>query len=94
MKKTITITFSMIIQDSQDFGSDDAHMVSRVFFGLTIDGRTYSGLHCDIKQVVGSSDESGPLEVSARHGYDGPFNYNDFRDEVEKSYPRRNRPHW
>ncbi len=49
-----TITFSRCVQDSQDYGSDDEHMISRVFFDLEVDGHAYPGLHVDIKQAVGS----------------------------------------
>lgn len=30
--ETARITFHKLIQDSQDYGSDDEHMVSRAFF--------------------------------------------------------------
>ena len=83
---TATATFFKIIQDSQEFGSDDEHMVSRIFFNLEIDKTKYPNLYADIKQTVGSSYESGPLEVSPPHGYDGPFNFEAFREAVEQRY--------
>jgi len=30
----ISVTFHKLIQDSQEFGSDDEHMVSRAFFKI------------------------------------------------------------
>ena len=54
------MTFQRCVQDSQEFGSDDEHMVSRVFFGLEIGGNAYHDLHVDIKQTVGSEFEGGP----------------------------------
>jgi hypothetical protein len=83
---TATITFFKIHQDSQNFGSDDEHMVSRIFFNLEIDGSKYQNLSADIKQTVGADFESGPLEVSPPHGYNGPFNFEAFRREVEDCY--------
>jgi len=80
---TARITFRECIQDSQDYGSDDEHMVSRVFFTLELGGRSYPDLYADIKQTVGSSFETGTLEVDAPHGYKGPFNQASFRDAVE-----------
>jgi hypothetical protein len=82
------VTLTRCIQDSQDYGSDDEHMISRVFFKMDIDGRHYSDLHADIKQVVGSNYETGDIEVSHPRGYTGPFNYTAFRDAVEVYYRR------
>jgi len=82
---TAKITFHKCIQDSQDYGSDDEHMVSRVFFTLEI-GDKKLDLHADIKQAVGSSYETGPIEVSPPKGYKGSFNYEAFRDATEKYY--------
>jgi len=58
------ISFRELIQDSQDYGSDDEHMVSRVFFDFEIEGSVHSNLYADVKQPVGSSFETAPLEVS------------------------------
>jgi hypothetical protein len=80
------ITFSQMIQDSQDYGSTDEHMVSRVFFDLAVQGKVYSGLFANVKQTVGSSFENAPLEVSRPIGYDGPFNYHAFQNAVEQYY--------
>lgn len=85
MKKCI-VGFIKCIQDSQDLGGDEEHMVSRVFFDLQIDGHVHSGLYCDIKQVVGSNYETGDIEVGPPVGYKGPFNYTAFRDAVERYY--------
>ncbi len=80
--------FYRIIQDSQDLGSDDEHMVSRIFFHLEVDGHLYRDLYSNIKQTVGDDFESEPsLEVSGPQGYDGPeINYNSFRNAVEQCF--------
>ena len=68
----VTVRFSRIIQDSQDFGSDDEHMVSRLFFSVS-DGEKIFFAHADLKQLVGSSFETpGSIEVSAPADYSGP----------------------
>lgn len=81
-----TVTFHKLIQDSQDYGSDDEHMVSRAFFTLEIGGRIYSNLSVDIKQPLGSTVESTALEISHPNDYNGPINYAVFRDAVEQYY--------
>ncbi len=78
--------FRQLLQDSQDLGSDDEHMVSRVFFDFEFEGTVHRDLHADIKQPVGSSYESAPLEVSRPTNYRGPFNYAAFRDATEAYY--------
>lgn len=82
----VKITFHKCIQDSQDYGSDEEHMISRVFFSLEIEGQKYENLHVDIKQVVGSNYESSPIEVCRPQGYQGPLNYEAFRNSVEEYY--------
>jgi len=80
------LIFDRCIQDSQDYGSDDEHMVSRVFFSLNYGGEVYENLHVEIKQPVGADFETAPLEVGAPQGYKGPFNHEAFREAVEKYY--------
>lgn len=81
----VRVTLEKCIQDSQEYGSDDEYMVSRVFFSIEADGRRSTG-HVDLKQTVGSDYESGPIEVGAPAGYAGPFNQEVFRSEVTKYF--------
>ncbi len=83
---TAIVHFHKCIQDSQDYGSDDEHMVSRVFLTLEAGGKTYPNLTVDIKQTVGAKFESSPLEVSPPKGYKGSYNYAAFRQVVEQYY--------
>lgn len=76
----------LLIQDSQDYGSNDEHMVSRVFFDLEVDGKMFQDLHADVKQTVGSSFETAPLEVFRPAGYKGPFNHEAFQQIIERYY--------
>lgn len=81
----VKVKFSRSIQDSQDFGSDDEHMVSRVFFVFVVNGKTSREYSADLKQTVGDDYLEGSFEVSMP-GYDGPFNYDGFRRCVEQYY--------
>jgi len=82
------VTFYECIQDSQDYGSDDEHMISRVFFSMEVGGKKYDGLHADLKQAVGSDFETGYIEVSQPRGasYRGPFNHDAFSKGAEKYF--------
>lgn len=82
---TATVHFKELIQDSQNFGSDDEHMVSRVFFDLQVDGKRYPRAYANIKQTVGAA-ASGPIDVSPPAGYAGPFDHQKFQAEVEKYF--------
>ena len=82
----VTIHFRDIIQDSQGYGSDREHMVSRVFFSIEEEGRVVSDLTVDVKHTVGESYDTASLEVSRPKGYDGSIDYDQFREEVEVYY--------
>lgn len=84
--KTAKVTFKKCIQDSQEYGSDDEHMVSRIFFDVDIDGEKYEELCVDVKQTVGSDFETSPLEVGIPKDYQGALNYQAFRQAVEAYY--------
>ena len=86
---SIRVTFQKCLQDSQELGSTDEHMVSRLFFNLEVNGRAFTGFHCNVKQIVGAQYESdSPLEIGLPAGtsYRGPFNYEAFRAEAERYY--------
>ena len=84
---TLKVIFHELLQDSQDLGSDDEHVVSRIFFSVEANGRRFDNLQADIKQTVGSSYDTASLEVSSpKGGYRGPFDYDKFRAAVEVYY--------
>lgn len=60
----VRVTFRECLQDSQDFGSTDDHMVSRVSVSISVDGGEEGEYIADLKQTVGSQFEDGPIEVS------------------------------
>ena len=81
------VRFERIKQDSEDLGSDDEHMVSRIFFSLTVGGRKYADLYCNVKQTVGADYETGPIEIGPPQGdYRGPWNDDAFRVATERCY--------
>ena len=80
------VTFHQLIQDSQDYGSDDDQMVSRVFFSLNVDGRPIGNFTADLKQVVGSDFETGDIEVGPPTNYDGPFDHQGFGDAARRYF--------
>jgi hypothetical protein len=80
------VILSSLVQDSQDFGSDDEHMVSRAFLDLQVDGTVYKNLYAGIKHPVGGDFETMPLEVSWPVGYGGPLDYEAFRAGIEAYY--------
>ena len=89
----VKVNFHECIQDSQEYGSDDEHMVSRVFFSIEVDGKQWSDklYHADLKQVVGGKFEKNPVEVglpydSSGQPYSGPMNYEAFRDGAESYF--------
>ncbi|PKD15768.1 hypothetical protein APR41_10745 [Salegentibacter salinarum] len=81
--KKIQLLFKKCIQDSQDYGSDNEHMISRIFY--EVDGVDYE---CNVRQPYGESfsfDED-PIEVEAPKELGKKINYGQFRDEVENYY--------
>lgn len=82
--QTAKITFHKLIQDSQDFGSNDDHMISRAFFSLQIGGTLHRDLFVSIKQTVGGASDH--LEVGQPQGYSGPFDHAEFSKAVEKYF--------
>ena len=83
---TMRVRFTSCAYDSQDYGSDDQYIVSRVFFSLWCEGVRYSGLHADIKHPVDGDFETDPLEITLPHGYEGQISPEGFRRAVGQYY--------
>jgi len=82
----VKITFQKCVQDSLKYGSDDKHMVSRVFFIIEVDGKYFGDFSIDIKQLFGSDFKSTPIEFGTLEDYKGPLNYETFYKSVEDYY--------
>ncbi len=87
---TAHVILKRIIVDSQElqcYEPDDDHMFSRLFFDLEVGGNHYNDMLVEVRQPYGTQFESEPLEVSNLRGpYNGNWNHNEFRDQVEKYY--------
>jgi hypothetical protein len=66
--ETAKVLLHKLIQDSQDFGSDKEHMVSRAFFSFDVGEKHPANLYVNIKLAVGTSSENDPSEVGHREG--------------------------
>ena len=86
MKKA-KIIFFKCIHDSQEFGTNDEYMISRVYFSLE-----YNGIEKDsfaqIKQPAGSSCNEKFFEVSFPEGIPEPLNSDYLTDTVKAYYMR------
>ncbi len=81
-----TVAFRRCIFNSPEYGSDDDHVGSRVFFDLDLEGEGYANLHVDVRQLVREGAENEPLLVTRPQGYEGPFNFPVFQGLVEFYY--------
>ena len=82
----VRINVQRCIQDSQELGSTDKHMVSRVFFSIEVDGVSEGDDYCEIKQTVGSTYSPETLEVSRPYKYRGPYDHRAFSDEIARYF--------
>jgi hypothetical protein len=80
------LIFTKIIHDSQEYGSDDEHMASRVFFSIVLGDQKERNLYADVKLTVGANFDRDPIEVSLPRGLEGTINYGVFRKHVEDYY--------
>jgi hypothetical protein len=86
--KRVSLVFQQCIQDSQEYGSTDEHMVSGVYFDVVRGDRVLAQTHATIKQTVGTSFEAEPLEVTFPPGTKLPVRYTDARTAAEDYYRR------
>jgi len=67
-----------LVQNSQELGSNDEHMLSRATFDVLYDGKTFSNCTVDLKQTIGAEYEKSPIEVFNLQGYDGANDWQKF----------------
>jgi hypothetical protein len=84
----IAIRFLRVIAQSQQAGSSDERMVSRVTFGISLDGR-YMGTHyADLKHTVRAPMPADAIEVGppkkawSSDDYKGPWAQQAFAEAV------------
>jgi hypothetical protein len=78
-------TSRAVCRDSQSYGSDDEHMVSRVFLSIALDGQPRGDFYADLKQTVGDNYETGAIEVGpptmeSGETYSGPMSHGCFSE--------------
>jgi hypothetical protein len=78
----VTVNVTVCIKDSQEYGSTDEYMVSRVFYSIEVDGVPKGDDYSDLKQVVGSAYSFDNIEVSPPHEYRGAYDHNTFAKEI------------
>ncbi len=81
-----TVAFRRCIINSPEFGSNEDHVGSRVFFDLSVADEGYANLYVDIRQLVREGTEHEPLLVTHPSNYSGPFNFQVFQGLVEFYY--------
>lgn len=60
---TIGVVFNMIVQESQQIGGADEHMVATLHYAPTCDREYVGDFSARVKQTQGSDLESGSIEV-------------------------------
>jgi hypothetical protein len=88
MPKRVRVKLKKCIQNQHEVGSKDAHMISRIFYELVVNGKTQGSFYSDIKQPVGSEYVAEDLEVTAPNGYEGPFDQASFAKGIRNYYQR------
>ena len=82
------VIFHKLHQDSFQFGSNDEVMVSRVFFDVLIRGKLIQDLFANVKQAVGASARSDPLELTRPRGQRDVFQYRGLARCIERYFRR------
>jgi hypothetical protein len=86
---TGTIEFKCIrinLKKTSTFESDESQVDSLVEFNLKIGGQRLRHLSAEVRQRNGTDFQSQPVEVGNVIGYDGPWNYEEFRELCGRYY--------
>ncbi len=79
-----TVVFRQVVQDSDEFGSDEVQSVSRVFFDLK-EGEELRPLFVDVREPVGGTHQEDEIEVLPLKE-DVSFDQNAFEEAVKAYY--------
>ena len=88
MAKRVRVKLTKCIQNSQEAGTDEAHMISRVFYEIVLNGNKQGSFYSDIRQPVGAASDADDLEVTPPGGYKGPLNHERFAKGIRNYYHR------
>ena len=86
---TGTIVFKCIrinLKRNSTFQPDDNCIDSLIEFDLKIGDERLRDLNAEVRQLNGTDFHSQPLEVGNIMGYNGPWNYEEFRELCERYY--------
>jgi hypothetical protein len=86
---TGTIEFKCIrinLERISTFEPDESHIDSLIEFDLTIGDECLRDLRVEVRQLNGTDFQRQPLEVGNIMGYNGPWNYEEFRGFCERYY--------
>ncbi len=86
---TATIEFKCIrinLKRISTFEPDESHIDSLIEFDLTVGDEHLIDLNAEVRQLNGTDFEIQPLEVGNAIGYNGPWNYEEFRECCQNYY--------
>jgi hypothetical protein len=86
---TGTIEFKCIrinLKRISTFEPDKSQIDSLIEFDLKIGDERFRDLSAEVRQLSGTDFQSQPLEVGNVIGYDGPWNYEEFREFCGRYY--------
>jgi len=86
---TGTIEFKCIrinLKRISTFEPDESRIDSLIEFDLKLGNERLRDLRAEVRQLNGTDFQSQPLEVGNVIGYNGPWNYDEFRDFCERYY--------
>ena len=80
------LEFTNLNYDSQELGSTEEQIVSRIFFDLYVRGDIHMGLFSDVRQVAGTNIDHASLEISLPPLLKDVINRQEFQDRVQENY--------
>ena len=86
---TATIEFKCIrinLKRISTFEPDENHIDSLIEFDLTVGDEHLVDLNTEVRQLNGTDFESQTLDVGNVIGYNGPWNYEEFRESCQNYY--------
>ena len=85
-EQNVKVTFSKLIQDSEDFGSNDELIVSRIYFSVEPEETAPENAYVDVFQPASASSRSANPRLSEVVGYSGVFDTPTFKTAVMDYY--------
>ena len=80
-----TVTFKRCVQNAENTGGDEEHIVSHIYFDLELDQQKHTDVCLEIKQPI---QGDAPIEVSKPHGYTGAGEFSELREAAAAYYKK------